>query len=74
MGRPSPTSCRNCDAQFYAHSAINIFCSDACRQAAADRRYRSHRCRKCDRDYLFPAYGGTEVCNDCLWAFEDSQV
>lgn len=29
----------------------------------------SRLCPKCDRDFLFPAYG-TRVCHDCRWSYK----
>lgn len=26
----------------------------------------SRQCRRCGHDYLFPAYGGKRVCNNCI--------
>lgn len=34
-------------------------------------RYHSRRCQLCDRDYLFPAYGGRATCNDCLMTHDE---
>lgn len=33
--------------------------------------YESHCCGACGRDYLFPSYGGREVCNDCMFRVQE---
>lgn len=34
--------------------------------------YDSRLCLRCDRDYLYPAYGSQRgICNDCLMSYQE---